>query len=118
MEHETRQWGEFFVLDKGEGYKLKKLIIKPEKSISKQYHTKRGEHWHIIQGEAKVHTQGKLELIGSSFQSLEICLSGSYVFIPPLHIHKITNIGEDDLIIIELQVGSYLEEDDIIRIQE
>ena len=106
--YDERPWGNFTVLDEGEGYKVKRIEVLPGKRLSYQKHARRAEHWFIAQGEAKV-----------TLDDREIMLNaGEYVDIPVGAAHRIENPGEMQLIFIEVQRGDYLGEDDIVRLQD
>lgn len=106
--YDERPWGNFTVLDEGEGYKVKRIEVMPGKRLSYQKHARRSEHWFIVQGEAKVTLDG-----------IDIKLNaGEYVDIPAGAAHRIENPGEMKLIFIEAQRGDYLGEDDIVRLQD
>lgn len=101
-----RPWGEWHVLDVDQGYKVKRLMILPDQSISLQYHIHRSEHWTIVQGKGKVVVDGNIFTIerGESF------------YVPKQSIHKITNTHlTETLIAIEVQMGDICSEDDIVR---
>ena len=87
---------------------MKSITLKPGQKFSLQYHKNRSEHWIIAQGTAIVQ-------IGD--QEFEKGV-GDYCYIPMLQKHRLTNIGFDNLIIIEVQLGEYLGEDDIVRIED
>lgn len=111
VEHHTRvfrPWGSYESLQSGEGFQVKRLIIKPGASISLQRHQKRSEHWVVIRGEAEV-TKGEQKLTLKINQS---------TFIPKKTLHKLENHGDQDLEIIEVQTGEYLGEDDIERFED
>jgi len=106
--YDERPWGNFTVLDEGEGYKVKRIEVLPGKRLSYQKHARRAEHWFIVQGEAKV-----------TLDDREIRLNaGEYVDIPVGAAHRIENPGEMKVIFIEVQRGDYLGEDDIVRLQD
>ena len=104
----NRPWGSFITLGTGEGYKVKKLIILPGHKISLQKHLKRSEHWVVIKGIASI-IRGKEKFILKPNQS---------TFIKKNEVHRIENKTNKDLIMIEVQTGSYLEEDDIKRYKD
>ena len=104
----NRPWGSFINLDQGNGYKVKKLQILPGQKISLQKHLKRSEHWVVIQGTALI-IKGKKQFKLNANQS---------TFIKKGEIHRIENKSNKDLIMIEVQTGEYLEEDDIIRYKD
>ena len=104
----NRPWGNFINLDQGNGYKVKKLHILPGQKISLQKHFKRSEHWVVINGTAFI-TKGK--------KQFKLCANQS-TFIKKGEIHRIENKSKTDLIMIEVQTGEYLEEDDIKRFKD
>lgn len=105
--HQTveRQWGTYTVLDAGVGYKVKRIEVFPGRRLSLQSHQHRSEHWTIIEGVAEI-TNGDEQFTLHPNQS---------TYIECRHKHRLGNPGELPLIIIEVQVGSYLGEDDIVR---
>ena len=109
-EHRTifRPWGSYTVLDEGEGHKVKRLTVSPGAKLSLQRHNKRSEHWVVTRGRARV-TCGERQLDLTVGQSIDI---------PNTTNHRIENPWSETLEIIEVQHGSYLGEDDIVRIQD
>ncbi|MEW6103094.1 MAG: phosphomannose isomerase type II C-terminal cupin domain [bacterium] len=108
MTFEEKPWGRYDVLDSGKGYKVKKIKVYPGHRLSLQFHYKRSEYWIVASGCANVRVSDK-----------EIILkSGDYVFIPVSSPHRLENKGEEDLIVIEIALGDYIEEDDIVRIED
>ena len=105
---ENRPWGSFQSFVKEDGYHIKKLIVKPNGQLSLQKHRHRSEHWVIIKGKAEI-TKGKEKVFLNMNES---------IFIPKGTTHSIKNNGYEDLIIIEVQTGLYLEEDDIERFED
>jgi mannose-1-phosphate guanylyltransferase/mannose-6-phosphate isomerase len=103
-----RPWGYFENLKEDVGYKVKSLHISPNSRISLQYHNKRSEHWTIVKGIANIEIDGKYFTLKE----------GSSIDIPKKSIHRIENIHDDILEIIEVQKGAYLAEDDIVRIED
>ncbi|MGR4872143.1 mannose-1-phosphate guanylyltransferase/mannose-6-phosphate isomerase [Variovorax sp. LARHSF232] len=103
-----RPWGTYASLKEEDGYKVKRITVKPGESLSLQYHHQRAEHWVVVQGKALVQ-------IGD--QELET-LPGQYRYIPLKEKHRLTNIGNDMLVLIEVQCGNYLGEDDIVRLAD
>lgn len=100
-----RDWGSWEVLSGGQDYKVKKMVVNAGASLSLQKHQHRSEHWFVFDGKA-----------GITLNNKEIELTaGEDFYIPVGGIHSIKNIGDSDLVIIEVQRGSYLGEDDIIR---
>tara|TARA_R110000796_G_scaffold3840_1_gene14763 strand:- start:345 stop:686 length:342 start_codon:yes stop_codon:yes gene_type:complete len=105
---EERPWGTFENLLDEEYCKVKRLIIKPGHRPSYQYHHKRSEHWVVVQGTANVTLD----------DNDRVLIAGQNIYIPKGSSHRIQNIGEDDLIFIEVQCGTYFGEDDIVRLQD
>ena len=107
-EKEERPWGRFEVLEEGDGYKVKRLEVKPGARLSLQRHARRGEHWVVVMGTADV-VCGEREL-----QLKE----GEHIHIPPETNHRLGNSTERPLALIEVQLGDYLGEDDIVRLED
>lgn len=105
---EIRPWGKFENLLETKNCKIKQLTIDPQKSLSLQYHNFRSEHWLVIKGIAKVIVDN------NEF----ILRKGNSIDIPRKSIHRILNDTKNTLIIIEVQMGTYFGEDDIIRIED
>lgn len=105
---ELRPWGSFTVLEEGRGYKIKRIEVKPGHRLSLQMHHHRSEHWIVVSGTAKV-TCNEKETLLSSNQS---------TYVPPCSSHRLENPGVLPLILIEVQNGEYLGEDDIVRFQD
>ena len=104
----NRPWGSFTNLDQGKGYKVKKLHILPGQKISLQKHFKRSEHWVVVKGTAYI-IKGKKQFKLNANQS---------TFIKKGEVHRIENKSKKDLVMIEVQTGEYLEEDDIQRFKD
>lgn len=100
-----RPWGYFESIDSDSYYQVKKLIIHPKKSISYQKHHHRSEHWVVLKGVADIRLGCENKIVHA----------GESVFVPVGIKHQITNNQEKSLEIIEVQIGDYLREDDIIR---
>jgi len=105
---ETRPWGSFTVLDEGPGYKIKRIVVLPKHRLSLQMHYHRSEHWIVVAGTAKV-TCGNEERLITTNQS---------TYVPPCTKHRLENPGVIPLVIIEVQNGQYLGEDDIVRFSD
>jgi len=103
-----RPWGTYATLKQEGGYKVKRITVKPSQSLSLQYHHQRAEHWVVVRGTAMVQ-------IGDTEHRT---LPGQYHYIPLKEKHRLTNIGEDELVLIEVQCGGYLGEDDIVRLAD
>ncbi len=108
-EYEQRPWGSFTVLDDRDNYKVKRIDVLPGKRLSYQRHTKRSEHWFVVQGTAKVTLNGTEYLVSS----------GKAVDIPAGTAHRVENPDADVLLVfIETQTGTYFGEDDIERLED
>lgn len=103
-----RPWGTFTVLEEGPGYKIKRIEVYPRGRLSLQYHHHRSEHWVVISGQAQV-TSGEAILTLQPNQS---------TYIPIKTAHRLENLGDTPTVIIEVQNGSYLGEDDIVRMED
>ena len=103
-----RPWGTYATLKQEDGYQVKRITVAPGQRLSLQYHHKRAEHWVVTQGKAMVQI-GEEEFITGP---------GEYRYIPLGEKHRLTNIGESDMVLIEVQVGDYLGEDDIVRLDD
>lgn len=103
-----RPWGTYTVLEVGQHFKIKRLEVKPGASLSLQMHHHRSEHWVVVSGVAKV-INGEQELIVNHNES---------TYIPAGRKHRLENAGVVDLVIIEVQSGKYLGEDDIVRFED
>jgi mannose-1-phosphate guanylyltransferase len=103
-----RPWGSFDSVDEGPGYKVKRISVNPGARLSKQMHHHRAEHWVVVRGTARVFRDDKI------FDVKE----NESVFIPLGATHYIENPGTEPLDIIEVQSGSYLGEDDIVRFDD
>lgn len=110
LEHRTthRPWGHYTVLDQGPHYKIKRVTVNPDARLSLQMHLHRSEHWVVTTGTARV-TLDDNEVYLHVNQSIDI---------PKTVRHRVHNPGKVPLVIIEVQNGEYLEEDDIIRFQD
>lgn len=100
-----RPWGSYEILKEGENFKVKRLIVHPNKRLSLQSHSRRSEHWVVVSGEAIVHINERETKL----------VENQSIYISQGDIHRLTNAGDTDLVVIEAQVGEYLGEDDIIR---
>ena len=105
---ENRPWGSFTVLDEGEGFKVKRISVNPGHKLSLQYHHHRSEHWTVVQGVATV-------TVGEDIKTVKVNES---VYIPLKEKHALANEGEELMQLIEVQVGDYLGEDDIVRLED
>jgi mannose-1-phosphate guanylyltransferase len=103
-----RPWGTYTVLEEQPGFKIKRIEVKPGASLSLQMHHHRSEHWTVVSGMARV-VNGDNELFVGTNES---------TYIPAGHKHRLENPGVLDLVMIEVQSGQYLGEDDIVRFQD
>jgi mannose-6-phosphate isomerase-like protein (cupin superfamily) len=102
---EARPWGGFQVLEEGAGYKVKRLVVEPGHRLSLQRHEFRAEHWVVIAGSPRVHVAGRVRRLRPR----------ETVTVPRRAWHRIENPGKAPVVIIEVQHGPYLGEDDITR---
>ena len=105
---ENRPWGAYTVLENSTGFKIKRIEIKPKKRLSLQRHKYRNEHWVVVSGEATVTVND------DTFKLYQ----NESTYIKAGDIHRLLNATDEDLIIIEVQVGSYTGEDDIQRLDD
>ena len=105
---DRRPWGTFTVLDEGENFKVKRIEVLPGKRLSYQKHSQRAEHWFVVQGTAKV-TLDDRDIEIKSGNAIDIAIGSA---------HRVENPGDELLVFIEVQRGSYLGEDDIVRLQD
>lgn len=107
LHHRTvhRPWGTYTTLEEGERFKIKRIVVKPGASLSLQMHHHRSEHWVVVSGMARVINDDR-ELLLDTNES---------TFIRAGHKHRLENPGVVDLVLIEVQCGDYLGEDDIVR---
>ncbi len=104
----SRPWGDYTVLEKGRGYKVKIIHVLPGKKLSLQKHKRRSEHWLVVDGSAKIVKNDR------SF----ILKKGRLVEIPAFTTHRLENISKKMLKLLEISRGKYIGEDDIIRIAD
>lgn len=103
-----RPWGTYTVLEERPDFKIKRIVVKPGATLSLQMHHHRSEHWVVVSGMAKV-TNGNKEILLAANES---------TYIPAGQNHRLANPGMIDVVLIEVQTGQYLGEDDIIRIED
>lgn len=101
----ARPWGSYTILEEGQSYKIKRIVVNPGAKLSLQMHYHRSEHWVVIAGTARI-VNGEQEMFLEENQS---------TYIPKTYRHRLENPGKIPLQIIEIQTGQYLEEDDIVR---
>ena len=108
-EHDERPWGHYTVLDDAAGdHKVKRITVHPGKRLSYQRHSQRSEHWFVVSGTAVVTLDGERHTVGG----------GAAIDVPSGSAHRIENVGEADLVFIEVQHGTYFGEDDIVRLED
>jgi mannose-6-phosphate isomerase-like protein (cupin superfamily) len=105
---DQRPWGSFTVLDEADGFKVKRIEVLPGKRLSYQQHAQRAEHWIVVNGIAKV-TLDAREIMVTAGEAIDIAIGAA---------HRVENPGRETLVFIEVQRGSYLGEDDIVRLQD
>lgn len=103
-----RPWGHFETIDAGERFQVKRLTVKPGKSLSLQKHEHRAEHWVVVRGIAHVTIEGASKAVREN----------QAVYIPVAATHRLANQGTIPLELIEVQTGNYLGEDDIVRLDD
>lgn len=103
-----RPWGWFESLALGERFQVKRICVKPGAALSLQSHNHRSEHWIVVEGTAKVTIDDKVELVRE----------GQSVYVPLGAVHRMENSGKLPMLLIEVQIGTYLGEDDIIRYED
>ena len=109
----TRPWGHYQALDLGDKHQVKRIVVNPGQRLSLQKHAHRAEHWTVVQGTAEV-------TVGMSRASLQTTTvrENQSIPIPQGAIHRMANPGTSPMILIEVQVGDYLGEDDIVRLED
>jgi mannose-1-phosphate guanylyltransferase/mannose-1-phosphate guanylyltransferase/mannose-6-phosphate isomerase len=105
---ETRPWGRFEILSDRKDFKVKRIVVDPGQQLSYQSHTKRDEHWMIVNGDATVTIDDQVKKLSA----------GEHVFIRRGHKHRMTNQGTTPVVFVEVQMGDYFGEDDITRYQD
>ena len=103
-----RPWGSYDGIDSGERFQVKRIMVKPGAALSLQMHHHRAEHWIVVKGTARVTCGDKVFLLGENEST----------YIPLGSKHRLENPGKLPLELIEVQSGSYLGEDDIVRFED
>ncbi|WP_269851504.1 phosphomannose isomerase type II C-terminal cupin domain [Methanosarcina horonobensis] len=103
-----RPWGFYEILTERPGYKVKRITVLPQEEISLQRHAHRNEHWYIVSGEG---------LVTKNSDQIRV-LTGDSVDLPVNEIHRVSNIGGQNLVFIEIAQGDYMGEDDIERFED
>ena len=108
IEKEKRPWGSYYVIHDEQDYKLKRIEVLPNQRLSYQYHNRREESWTIVKGTGIVTINDK-ETVVNQGDTIKLLVKDK---------HRILNSGDNKLIFIEVQTGSYFGEDDIVRIED
>ena len=103
-----RPWGQYDSIDHGSRYQIKRITVKPGQKLSVQMHHHRAEHWIVVKGTASVTLDGQQRLLTEN----------ESIYLPLGSVHALENPGKIPLELIEVQVGSYLGEDDIVHLQD
>lgn len=108
LEYDERPWGNYTVLSDEEDHKVKRIVVHPGKRLSYQKHARRAEHWFVVSGTATVTLDGQDHTV----------TPGNAVDIDLGTAHRVANHADEDLVFIEVQVGDYFGEDDIVRLED
>ena len=103
-----RPWGYYQSIDHGARYQVKRIVVTPGHRLSLQKHYHRAEHWVVVKGTAEVTCGDKVTIVHEN----------ESIYLPIGSVHRLTNPGKINLELIEVQTGSYLGEDDIVRIED
>ncbi len=103
-----RPWGWFEVLAADSNFKVKRIFVEPMASLSLQSHKYRSEHWVVVKGKARTTIDSQIRILGKS----------ESVYVPTGAVHRLENPGEEPMELIEIQTGTYLGEDDIVRYED
>lgn len=106
--YEERPWGAFWSLDRGAAHQVKRIRVKPKGRLSLQYHHHRAERWVVIEGTATVTVDNAVMKVKP----------GGVIMIPQGAVHRLENLTKSPVEIIEVQMGAYLGEDDIVRLDD
>ena len=105
---EERPWGNYHIIAKNKGYQIKEIIVSKGSKLSLQKHSGRSEFWQIVKGKSKITIEKNEHYLKEK----------EHIYIPKNTIHRIENIGKEELIFIEIQLGENLKEEDIIRLED
>ena len=108
-----RPWGSYTLLEEGDRYKIKRITVKPQESLSLQLHYHRSEHWVVVKGTAKVVLEDENGKLDEFFIKED-----ESMYVPKTKKHRLSNPGKVPLEIIEVQFGEYVGEDDIVRFDD
>lgn len=103
-----RPWGSFESIVCGEKYQVKRIVVSPGKKLSLQYHHHRSEHWTVVEGEAHVTLDDDILILQPD----------ESIYVPLGAVHRLENRGSSDVVVVEVQCGDYLGEDDIVRVED
>lgn len=106
--HEERPWGSFTVLEDASSHKVKRIVVRPGQRLSYQLHHQRAEHWIVVAGTAVVTLDGVDHAVQPG-GAIDIAMGTA---------HRVQNPGTEDLVFIEVQLGAYFGEDDIVRLDD
>jgi cytidyltransferase-like protein len=115
LEVGVRPWGVYYVLEDRPDYKVKKIIVTPGHRLSLQSHEKRSVHWVVVSGTASVEIRDKKHPKHVGHRIVE---KNESCYVPQGHLHRLSNMHEEPLVIIEVQSGAYTGEDDIVRYED
>jgi mannose-1-phosphate guanylyltransferase/mannose-6-phosphate isomerase len=104
----SKPWGSYQVIEEGEKYRIKRIIVNPGGKLSLQSHQYRAEHWVVVKGKAEVIIE----------EVVSVLHSGEYIFVPLRAKHRLANNYSEDLVVIEVWYGDNLDEEDIIRYED
>jgi len=107
-EHDERPWGSYTVLEDAPDHKVKQITVLPGKRLSYQRHSQRSEHWFVVRGKGTVVLDGIERLVGPT-SSVDVARGVA---------HRIANTGDEELVVVEVQHGTYFGEDDIVRLED
>jgi mannose-6-phosphate isomerase-like protein (cupin superfamily) len=107
-ERGDRPWGSWELLDAGAGFVVKRIVVQPGQKLSLQKHFHRAEHWVVVSGTAAVTRDAEMIMLGEN----------ENLYLPLGCVHRLENPGQVPLVLIEVQVGSYLSEEDIVRLED
>jgi mannose-6-phosphate isomerase-like protein (cupin superfamily) len=108
LDWEERPWGSWHVIDVADGYKIKRIHVKPGSRLSYQMHEQRSEHWVVVSGTATCTIDDEITLAGPG-ESVDVARGAK---------HRLANDGDQELVIVEVQRGDYTGEDDIVRLED
>lgn len=108
FERDHRPWGHFESIARGDRFQVKRIVVHPGAALSLQSHFHRSEHWIVVQGTARVTVDETVQLLSEN----------ESIYIPLAAVHRLENPGKVPMVLIEVQTGSYLGEDDIIRYED